>query len=126
MLYSLLTRSVLDISVLHDRNPLFVTLADGAIRNGYTVRLLNKLADTRTVQLAVDGLPGAEVHVVGPEAAAAGRPLIPVGPDQSREVRVLVTAPSDAPLARSTALVFRAADLAGGRAAVAQDHFIAR
>jgi cytochrome c oxidase accessory protein FixG len=126
MLYSLLTRSVLDISVLHDRNPLFVTLADGSIRNAYTVHVLNKLADTRTVRLEVDGLPGAEVHVVGPEAAAAGRPLIAVGPDQTREVRVLVTAPSDAPLARSTALVFRVADLAGGRAAVAQDHFVAR
>jgi cytochrome c oxidase accessory protein FixG len=126
MLYSLLTRSVLDINVLHDRNPLFVTLADGSIRNAYTVRLLNKLADSRTVRLEVDGLAGAEVHVVGPEAAAAGHPLIAVGPDQTREVRVLVTAPSDAQLERSTALVFRVADLAGGRAAVAQDHFIAR
>src|SRR5262249_47791238 len=28
MLYSLLTRSVITVSVLHDRNPLFVTLAD--------------------------------------------------------------------------------------------------
>jgi cytochrome c oxidase accessory protein FixG len=126
MLYSLLTRSVLDISVLHDRNPLFVTLADGSIRNGYTVHVLNKLADTRTIALAVEGLPAAAVHVVGPEAAAAGRPLLAVGPDQTREVRVLVTAPADAPLARSTALVFRAADLAGGRPAVAQDHFVAR
>jgi cytochrome c oxidase accessory protein FixG len=126
MLYSLLTRSVLDINVLHDRNPLFVTLADGSIRNAYTVRLLNKLADNRTVRLEVEGLAGAEVHVVGPEAATAGNPLIAVGPDQTREVRVLVTAPSEAQLERSTALVFRVADLAGGRAAVAQDHFIAR
>jgi cytochrome c oxidase accessory protein FixG len=126
MLYSLLTRSVLDISVLHDRNPLFVTLADGSVRNGYTVHVLNKLADTRTIALAVEGLPSAAVHVVGPEAAAAGRPLLAVGPDQTREVRVLVTAPADAPLARSTAVVFRAADLAGGRPAVAQDHFVAR
>jgi cytochrome c oxidase accessory protein FixG len=126
MLYSLLTRSVLDISVLHDRNPLFVTLADGAIRNAYTVRVLNKLNDMRTLRLDVEGLWGAEVHVVGPEAAAAGRPLIAVGPDQTREVRVLVTAPADALLERSTALVFRVADLAGGRPAAAQDHFVAR
>jgi cytochrome c oxidase accessory protein FixG len=126
MLYSLLTRSVLDISVLHDRNPLFVTLADGSVRNGYTVHVLNKLADLRTITLEVDGLPGAEVHVVGPEAAAAGRPLIAVGPDQTREVRVLVTAPAAAPLARSTALAFRATDLAGGRPAMAQDHFVTR
>jgi cytochrome c oxidase accessory protein FixG len=126
MLYSLLTRSVLDISVLHDRNPLFVTLADGSIRNAYTVRVLNKLNDIRTLRLDVEGLSGAEVHVVGPEAAAAGQPLIAIGPDQTREVRVLVTAPADAQLERSTALVFRVADLAGGRPAAAQDHFVTR
>jgi cytochrome c oxidase accessory protein FixG len=126
MLYSLLTRSVLDISVLHDRNPLVVTLADGSVRNGYTVRVLNKLNDMRTLRLDVDGLPGAEVHVVGPDAASSGQPLIAVGPDQTREVRVLVTAPADAKLERSTSLVFRVADLAGGRPAMAQDHFVAR
>jgi len=126
MLYSLFTRSVLDVSVLHDRNPLFVTLADGSIRNAYTVHVLNKLNDIRTVRLAVDGLPGAQVHVVGPDAAAAGQPLIAIGPDQSREVRVLVTTAPDAALDRSTALVFRVSDLAGGRAAVASDHFLAR
>jgi cytochrome c oxidase accessory protein FixG len=126
MLYSLLTRSVLDLSVLHDRNPLFVTLADGSIRNAYTVRVLNKRNDIRTVQLHVDGLPGAEVHVVGPDAATAGRPLIAIGPDQSREVRVLVTMAPDARLERSTELLFRVADLAGGRPAAAKDHFVAR
>jgi cytochrome c oxidase accessory protein FixG len=126
MLYSLLTRSVLDVSVLHDRNPLFVTLADGSVRNAYTVHVLNKLNDIRTVRLAVDGLPGAEVHVVGPDAAAAGQPLIAIGPDQSREVRVLVTTAPDAVLDRSTTLVFRVSDLAGGRAAAANDHFLAR
>jgi len=126
MLYSLLTRSVLDVSVRHDRNPLFVTLADGSVRNAYTVHVLNKLNDIRTVRLAVDGLPGAQVHVVGPDAAAAGQPLIAIGPDQSREVRVLVTTAPDAVLDRSTALVFRVSDLAGGRAAAANDHFLAR
>jgi hypothetical protein len=71
-------------------------------------------------------MPGADVHVVGPDSAAAGTPLIAVGPDQSREVRVLVTAPADAQLARSTPLVFRVTDLAGGRPAEAQDHFVVR
>jgi cytochrome c oxidase accessory protein FixG len=42
MLYALLTRSLLDINVLHDRNPVAVKLSDGSIRNAYTVRLLNK------------------------------------------------------------------------------------
>ena len=51
MLYALATRSSLGISVLHDRNPLFVTLADGSVRNGYTVRLLNKGRRSRSIAL---------------------------------------------------------------------------
>ena len=35
-------RAALDLNVLHDRNPLFVTLSDGSIRNGYTLKILNK------------------------------------------------------------------------------------
>ena len=41
-------RAARRISVIHDRNPMFVRLADGAIRNAYTVRILNKaLRDAR-------------------------------------------------------------------------------
>ncbi len=42
MLYALLTRHAFDVNVIHDRNPVFVRMADGAIRNGYTMRILNK------------------------------------------------------------------------------------
>ena len=55
MLYALLTRSSLDISVRHDRNPLFVTLSDGSIRNAHTVHLLNTRQDVSTILLDVRG-----------------------------------------------------------------------
>jgi len=126
MLYALLTRSDLDISVRHDRNPLFVTLSDGSIRNAHTVHLLNKRHDTSTVEIEVDGLPQAEVHVVGQDAVVPGMPLIPVGPDQGREVRVLVTIPPTAKVGHSTPLTFRATNVATGETAVAKDHFITR
>ena len=42
MLYTLATRRHEAVSVLHDRNPMFVRLSDGAVRNAYTVRILNK------------------------------------------------------------------------------------
>ena len=126
MLYALLARSLLDISVRHDRNPLFVTLSDGSIRNAHTVHLLNKRQDTSTVALDVEGLPEAEVRVVGLDAAIAGKALIPVGPDQGREVRVLVTIPPTLQVDRSTQLTFRATDTVTGETAVATDHFIAR
>ena len=42
MTYALATRHDDAISVLHDRNPLFVHLSDGSLRNAYTLRILNK------------------------------------------------------------------------------------
>ena len=42
-------RPTLEINVLHDRNPLFVRLSDGGMRNGYTVKILNKLHEPRVV-----------------------------------------------------------------------------
>ncbi len=126
MLYALLTRSLLDISVRHDRNPLFVTLSDGSIRNAHTVHLLNKRHDTSTVALDVEGLPDAEVRVVGLDAAGPGKPVVEVGPDQGREVRVLVTVPATSKVDQSTPLTFRATDTATGETAVATDHFVAR
>ena len=126
MLYALLTRSSLDISVRHDRNPLFVTLSDGSIRNAYGVHLLNKRPDVSPVVLDVQGLPEAEVRVVGLDAAVPGKPLIPVGPDQGRELRVLVTIPPNAHVAPSTPLTFRVTDTETNETATAAEHFIAR
>jgi cytochrome c oxidase accessory protein FixG len=126
MLYALATRSNIEISVRHDRNPLFVTLSDGSVRNAHTVHLLNKRHVIGQIALTVEGLPAAEVHVVGQDVAIAGTPLLPVGPDQGREVRVLVTILPDAQVGRSTTLTFRATDTATGETATATDHFIAR
>lgn len=120
MLYALATRSMLDINILHDRNPIAVRLADGSIRNAYTVRLLNK-RDDRAVVLDVEGLTQATMHVVGPDTAASGRSQIIVGRDRTTELRVLVTAPTSA--ARSTPLTMRVTDVASGETAAAVDNF---
>ena len=42
MIYTLATRDSEGISVIHDRNPMYVRLSDGALRNGYTIRIVNK------------------------------------------------------------------------------------
>jgi cytochrome c oxidase accessory protein FixG len=63
MLYTLLSRPALEISVLHDRNPLFVKLSDGEIRNGYELKILNKTHETRHYALTVSGLDGARIQV---------------------------------------------------------------
>jgi cytochrome c oxidase accessory protein FixG len=126
MLYSLLTRNPVGLSVVHDRNPLFVPLKDGSIRNAATVHVLNKRNAARTYRLRVDGLPNASVRVVGVDADQTGAELIAVGPDQTRELRVLVTVPPGTKLERSTPVSFRITDTAGRETATAVDHFIAQ
>ncbi len=48
MLFGLSQKTMLEVNVVADRNPLFVQLQDGGIRDGYTVRLLNKRRETRS------------------------------------------------------------------------------
>jgi cytochrome c oxidase accessory protein FixG len=118
MLYGLATRSFTGLSVLHDRNPLFVTLSDGSVRNGYTVRLINKRPEERRFALSVEGLTDARVEVVG------GTPGdMPVPSDSTQEFRVLVFAPAGTRPEASVPLTFHIADPATGETARAQDTF---
>ena len=125
MLWQLATRRTADISVLHERSPLFVRLSDGSIRNAYTVRLLNKRPETRPFALTVAGLPGIRIETVGTTATADVRPIVMVDPDATREVRVLVTAPAGVRLDRSQTITITASDLFAGEIVRADDHFIA-
>ena len=79
MLTALLLRPDLEVSVLHDRNPIYVRLSDGGLRNGYTVKLLNKLYEPRSFRLALEGLPGASLSIIGFEHQAD--PIVTVPPD---------------------------------------------
>jgi cytochrome c oxidase accessory protein FixG len=92
MVAAWLKRSLVEINVLHDRNPPFVQLTDGSVRNGYTVKLLNKRHEPRIFALHVDGLPSAKVTAVGADVAD-GRVKVPT--DDVREIRVLVSLPLD-------------------------------
>lgn len=91
MLAAWFNRSVLEINVLHDRSPAFVLLSDGSVRNGFTVKLLNKLHEPRTVSLSSAGLPDARLSIVG--AASDGAAVVTIRTDDLRELRVYVTIP---------------------------------
>lgn len=125
MLFQLATRRTAEMSVLHERAPLFVRLSDGAIRNAYVIRLLNKRPDSRPFALTVSGLPGIRIETIGTPATADLRPVVTVDPDASREVRVLVTVPADIHLDPSQTITFTASDLFAGEIVRVQDHFIA-
>jgi polyferredoxin len=86
------TRHTLSISVQRDRAPLFVTLADGQIRNGYLLRILNKTQAAGGYELRVGHLPGAMIAVAESNVAPGASVTLPVGADEIATFRVLVTA----------------------------------
>jgi cytochrome c oxidase accessory protein FixG len=96
VLLGLALRSTADAEVLHDRNPLFVTLSDGSIRNGYTVKILNKAREPRTFQLALEGLEDAHLKVSGQEAVAATPVTLAAKPDAVTTYRIYISAPPQA------------------------------
>jgi cytochrome c oxidase accessory protein FixG len=63
VLFTQLTRAPLQITVLHDRNPLFVQLSSGQIRNGYDLKILNKTHDHKHYTLTIEGLDNPVIAV---------------------------------------------------------------
>ena len=91
LLTTLAMRDRLGISVLHDRNPQYVRLSDGSIRNGYTVKILNMIPQPRTFRLTVKGIEGAKMKIAGLDKPPASTLEVTVSPDQVRSLRVYVT-----------------------------------
>lgn len=95
LLYGLMARDRLEVSVLHDRNPQYVRLSDGSIRNGYTVKLLNKIAEPRTVVVSMEGLDGGAMSVVGLDEPEARAFSVSLEPDRLRTLKVYVRQPRE-------------------------------
>ncbi len=94
MLYALLSRDRLEVNVQHDRNPVFVRLSDGSIRNGYTVKILNMIPEPRVIFLSLEGLPGATMQING-ENQPDGVPFsLAVEPDKLRQLKVYISQPA--------------------------------
>lgn len=91
MSWAFATRSAVEISVIEDRNPLFVILSDGGIRNGYTLKILNKRHDVQRFVVGIDGIAAAQMSIVGFEHGE-----LPVDADGLRAVKVYVTVPHSA------------------------------
>ncbi|MFC3674835.1 cytochrome c oxidase accessory protein CcoG [Ferrovibrio xuzhouensis] len=110
MVVTLATRSQWSMNVLHDRAPLYVTLSDGSLRNGYTVKVLNKTRDVRDLHLALDGLPQAAMFYAGDGSEAAVSLPLEAAADDVDDVRVFVKVPRSVIRAASTPFHFRLLD----------------
>ncbi len=125
MLAGVVLRTTVELTVQRDRNPLFVRLVDGSVRNAYTVHVLNKTHAVRDYTLALEGLPAARLSMVGGEGGG-DRLMLSAKPNQVASYRVFVTLPDGAAAKReSTPVEFKLRAVDGRDQAERETVFIA-
>ncbi len=96
LLFALGARSRIDITVAPDRNPPFMLMSDGSVRNAYTLRLRNMQSRPRSMTVTIEGLPGAVMWTDSMDRAEANaRQDFTVPADQLLSVRAYVVAPPE-------------------------------
>ena len=68
--WSVTTRSIYNVAIEQIRQPLSVVLSDGRIQNSYEIKLNNKIMQPIELNIALEGLPGAELDLGNLEAVA--------------------------------------------------------
>ncbi|MGA0715507.1 MAG: 4Fe-4S dicluster domain-containing protein, partial [Gemmobacter sp.] len=95
---ALFLRPDIDVNVTPVRNPTFVTLSDGAIRNTYDIRLRNLALEPRRFAISAAGAGGAPpaVAIEGAEGQ-----VVTVGANETAQLRLYLVAPPGSTLART-------------------------
>jgi cytochrome c oxidase accessory protein FixG len=91
MTVALATRSTIDLSVLHDRAPLFVRQPDGNLRNGYTIKIVNKSQSQALFVLGTAGLSKAALTEADEGLGPSETLGLPVKADSVGTFRVLLS-----------------------------------
>jgi len=125
MVVSLMMRPNLDVSVLRDRAPLYVTLSNGDVQNAYTIKILNKMHAARTYRVTVEGLGKAELSVASAEEQKGAALMLSAEPDSVATYRVFVRVPAGSVKAGSTDVLVLAEDTATGEVGKHQSVFMA-
>jgi polyferredoxin len=102
LVVALFMRSDIDMTVAPVRNPTFVTLSDGSIRNTYDIRLRNKHGEDRPFRVSLKGDLALRVQIEGSVYETVDVPA-----DTAKLVRVYVTAPKGSAPADSERVEFR-------------------
>jgi len=114
LLFALGTRKHIDLAVAKDRNPRFMLLSDGAVRNAWTIKLKNMEGRPRPMTVTIEGLQGARMWTDSTSMDQAARSVSAMVPaDTTQPLRLYVVAPANtAP--QDFALVLKADDAEGG------------
>ena len=106
MAYGLLHHRVMELHVVRDRNPMFVQLQDGSIRNGYTLKIDNRTLEPQALRVSFTGVPGAVLKTPG-APSSRGQLTTTVDPDGEASLRVLIAAPPGATRQAMTPATFK-------------------
>ena len=96
LVVALFIRPEIDMTIAPVRNPTFVTLSDGSIRNAYDIRLRNKHNESRDFRVSLVADSPLELALEG-----ASNAVVNVPADTSRLQRVYVIAPPQIAAARA-------------------------
>lgn len=96
MVFGFSSKASFEVNLLKDRSPEFVRLSTGDIRNGYTLKLVNKTSMTRQMRLELVAQPGTQFEIVGLEEEDATHIVLPVAAHGVDRYRLLVTSPEAA------------------------------
>jgi cytochrome c oxidase accessory protein FixG len=96
LIVALFLRTEIDVNVTPVRNPTFVTLSDGSIRNTYDLRLRNQHGDDRWFGISATSEAPLQVTIEGAEGL---RVLVPA--NETLQTRVYLTAAPDSPAAKA-------------------------
>jgi cytochrome c oxidase accessory protein FixG len=100
MLGALLMRTTMEVNVIRDRAPLFVPLSTGEVRNAYTIKVLNKTALARDLEITITGVAGGRLEAAN--GVVTGDVLrLRVEPDRVGSARVFMVARPEAQAERS-------------------------
>jgi cytochrome c oxidase accessory protein FixG len=102
LVVSLFIRSPIDVTVSPIRNPTYVVLSDGTIRNTYDLRLMNMQNEDREFQISVTSDTALEVALEGSDGTSVTVPV-----DSTRLQRVYVTSAPGSPAASADSTGFR-------------------
>ena len=124
LLFALGARKHIDLAIQKDRNPPYMLLSSGEVRNAWTVKLKNMEGRPRPMTVTLDKLPGASMWTDAMSQDQADRSLHWMVPaDTTLPVRIYVIAPAGTAEGDFT-FTLKADDREGG-GDIAKAHFSA-
>jgi len=93
MLYNLSHKTTSEVSAVADRNPLFVKMSDGSVRNGYTIKISNKTHAEKLFSIKLIRPIEAEIKIESYSGASLEK--LPVAAENIANFKIYITLPQE-------------------------------